>query len=92
MTAQNAKDYLPLIQALAEGKTVQVRLGEEWTDCLVFGWNNPPDHYRIKPEPRVLFAVFREDLIRLGVFNDIKSAEDYAKDWSGKVVKFQEVL
>ena len=53
MNAQNAREYLPLVQALADGKTLQ-------TSCPSFGWHDieeyhfvkSPRHYRIKPEPR----------------------------------------
>lgn len=52
MTRENAKDLLPIIQAFAEGKTIEFRnsLGV-WIDCdgVMFNW--PPKDYRIKPEP-----------------------------------------
>ena len=59
MNKDNAKDYLPLVQALAEGKTIQrnVNLGPlgspKWEDSddLCFDW--PSLVYRIKPEPLV---------------------------------------
>lgn len=56
MTKDNARDYLPLVQALAEGKVIQINTGSErgWHDfqCDV-SFDLPPNHYRIKPEPRV---------------------------------------
>jgi hypothetical protein len=65
MNKENAKDYLPLVQALADGKTIQFKclLMEtipynsdfKWKDIACnseFKWTNAPDHYRIKPEPR----------------------------------------
>lgn len=53
ITKENAHQYLPLVQALAEGKTVQVNRPDK-------GWVEPevgltflyqPQYYRIKPEP-----------------------------------------
>lgn len=53
MTRQEAKELLPIIQAFADGKTVQL-LGEDkrWEDldCPIFGGD--PKHYRVKPEPK----------------------------------------
>ena len=53
MNAQNAHKYLPLVQALANGLTIQCNDRGEWVDVDslytdVYG----PDEYRIKPEPR----------------------------------------
>jgi hypothetical protein len=54
MNKENAHLYLPLVQALADGKTIQVKQNGIWKDCsdlnLVFGFE--PHEYRIKPEPR----------------------------------------
>ena len=58
MNAQNAHKYLPLVQALANGKTIQCNDRGEWVDVDslytdVYG----PDEYRIKPEPRTFRIV-----------------------------------
>lgn len=53
MTREQAKELLPVIQAFAEGKTVQFKNSfEDWIDCdnIMFNW--PPKDYRIKPEPK----------------------------------------
>lgn len=56
MNKHNAQDYLPLVQALAEGKTIQYfsPAENEWIDAgeggLTFEFH--PNRYRIKPEPR----------------------------------------
>jgi hypothetical protein len=65
MNKENAHLFLPLVQALADGKTIQFKclLMEtipynsdfKWEDIprnSEFKWTNAPDHYRIKPEPR----------------------------------------
>lgn len=52
MTREEAKELLPIIQALSEGKTVQFLSNGEWidTDDPVFA--RQVDNYRIKPEPK----------------------------------------
>lgn len=57
MTREEAKQLLPIIQAFAEGKTIQVKVTDnrwyDWgdkTDELNF--NSGPQSYRIKPEPK----------------------------------------
>jgi hypothetical protein len=62
MTKESAKDYLPLVQALADGKTIQLNVGsaacpkwmDEWSD---FAFIDPPSNYRIKPEPRRIYGL-----------------------------------
>lgn len=52
MNKDNAKDYLPLVQALAEGKTIQYysTTTSKWVDDDDFTFCLPPTGYRIKPE------------------------------------------
>jgi hypothetical protein len=55
MNKQNAHQYLPLVQALAEGKTIQIQMNAGWMDVshdVDLRWDLPPESYRIKPEPR----------------------------------------
>ena len=53
MNASNAKDYLPLVQALAEGKTIQkFSDGDGWEDVRSPSFECPAKLYRIKPEPK----------------------------------------
>ena len=54
MTKETARDYLPLVQALAEGKTIQMRgdNDQEWEDSAKPDWTLHAHLYRIKPEPR----------------------------------------
>ena len=56
MTREEAKELLPIIQAFAEGKTIEVYYGEDqgWHTMVI---TNPkfdlnPSQYRIKPEPK----------------------------------------
>ena len=54
MTREEAKQLLPIIQAFAEGKTIQYYSEENgWIDWLNFvHFNEPPSTYRIKSEPK----------------------------------------
>ena len=55
MNQQNAALYLPLVQALAEGKMIQIRMNAGWANVdhnVDLRWDLPPESYRIKPEPR----------------------------------------
>ena len=55
MNKQQAKELLPIIQAFAEGKTVQIiDKNGEWINCscINFEFNSSPNSYRIKPEPK----------------------------------------
>ena len=53
MTRKEARDLLPLIQAYAEGKTIQ-RIDDknEWIDLCLVNFDFSPNKYRIKPEPK----------------------------------------
>lgn len=52
MTREEAKEFYPILQAYAEGKTLQVKSPEfGWTDCLHPSFDCKPNVYRIKPEP-----------------------------------------
>ena len=48
MTREEAKEFLPIMQAFAEGKTI------EWKDLIAESpkFDCKPSCYRIKPEPR----------------------------------------
>jgi hypothetical protein len=67
MTKENAHLYLPLIQAVAEGKTIEIfanRKGyEDWeeVDDFNFFCCCSPGTYRIKPEP-VMVPLGPEDV------------------------------
>ena len=58
MNKDNAKDYLPLVQALSEGKVIQYKYQKSdksyaWIDLeSAVDFCMPADRYRIKPEPR----------------------------------------
>ena len=52
MKREEAKEILPIIQAFAEGKTIEYRgLGGEWKAAHTPTWSSHL-FYRIKPEPK----------------------------------------
>lgn len=57
MNASNAKDYLPLVQAMADGKTIQFNRGGTWVDAMSPRFSDYlPSAFRIKPEPREIWV------------------------------------
>jgi hypothetical protein len=54
MNRENAHLFLPLVQALADGKTIQVYhpSRKQWEDSTNVEFIYRVDQYRIKPEPR----------------------------------------
>lgn len=54
MNRQQAKELLPVIQAFADGKTIQVKGGNGiWCDDVnELSFDLDPQDYRIKPEPK----------------------------------------
>lgn len=55
MTREEAKKFLPIIQAYAEGKTIQINYPSTgWKDSYLLSFNGSPSSYRIKPEPKYL--------------------------------------
>ena len=63
MTKENAHLFLPLVQALADGKTIEMhqRKSCSWIGMPELDFSFPPDKYRIKPEP-VLVPLGPEDV------------------------------
>lgn len=53
MNKENAHLFLPFVQAMAEGKTIQYA-SANWEDIeeLLFSEYDEPKDFRIKPEPR----------------------------------------
>ena len=53
MTREEAKELLPIIQAFAEGKTIEIGDNRGWRDLIIDSpkFDCEPSCYRIKPEP-----------------------------------------
>lgn len=73
MNKDNAYLFMPLVAALADGKTIQYRnsVNGKWTDMgpdSNIGFNQSIDRYRIKVEPIELHAVYnaRGDRLYVG--------------------------
>lgn len=52
MNRQEAKNMLPIIQAFAEGKTVEYLSNDNWVKQETFCFIDNVRNYRIKPEPK----------------------------------------
>ena len=52
MNKHDAKNFLPLVQALADGRMIQVKtLDCEWVNVHHIDVCYPSNYYRIKPDP-----------------------------------------
>lgn len=71
MNREQAKNLLPVIQAFADGETIQVRTEKGWEDLVNPDFICLPDRYRIKPEPLEVWIVVDRDGDPTGrVFNN----------------------
>lgn len=52
MNRKEAAGLVPIIQALSEGKMIQLFVGGKWIDTEYITPNYSPQLYRIKPEPK----------------------------------------
>ena len=52
MTREEAKELLPIMQAYAEGRTIQFLDGGKWADVYETDFYQSPGKYRIKQEPK----------------------------------------
>ena len=55
MTKENAGEFLPLLKAYSEGKTIQYEINRNgvFIDADTLTFNDLPSRYRIKPEPKL---------------------------------------
>lgn len=51
MTREQVKELLPIFQAFAEGKEIEMFFGNEWVKTTNPGFIFSSENYRIKPEP-----------------------------------------
>ena len=53
MTREQAKKLIPIIEAFAEGKTIQFfNFEKKWVDREYPSFDDDPSNYRIKPGPK----------------------------------------
>lgn len=62
MNKETAGQYLPLVQALADGRQLQEKVSvdvheQKWSDCFHPEFDRyPASNYRIKPDPREIWV------------------------------------
>lgn len=52
MNREQAKELLPIIQAFAEGKTIEYYSNDNWIEDKNFNFIDKAQNYRIKPSPK----------------------------------------
>lgn len=97
MNANNARDYLPLVQALADGKSLQYNVNRsdeapKWVDREDFTFDEHVTEYRIKPEPREIWVDRYVDGYNSDrAYSSKEHAEDGIQDgWHA--VRYREVI
>lgn len=89
MTREQAKELLPVIQAFAEGKTVQFRFSDgTWVDCRQLDFSGPQLNYRIKPEPREFWILVAASHVQMAAMK-VKPMSIYEGE---EVIHVREVL
>ena len=94
----NYDQMIAVLQAAKDGKAIQMRskvnrrTGGAWYDVTDPLWDFAACDYRVKPEPRVFYAVLREHGSQCVAYRDRKLAEKLADPPDYKVVKLVEVL
>ena len=56
MNREEAKELLPIIQAFAEGREVQLKYSSGWDSKESVAFTGKPEKYRIKPAPEVIYV------------------------------------
>lgn len=94
MNKDNAKDYLPLVQALADGKTIQLKCGDgRWHDQnggVSFALE--AENYRIKPEPRDIWVNRYPNGMENGIFNTEHAAKLHRANDTAVQIRYREVI
>jgi hypothetical protein len=94
MNREEAKKFLPLITAFAEGKTIQLKAGDcSWRDITDPCFSVPSACYRIKPEPKVLYINEYPSGRNFGVHHTEASARaNFSSDAKRIAVKYVEAI
>lgn len=94
MNKNNAKDFLPLVQALAEGKVIQIRMFscDPWKDCSRPDFTMDPPNYRIKPEPREIWVNRYPNGMENGIFNTEHAAKLHRANDTAVQIRYREVI
>ena len=51
MTPETAPEFIPMVQALADRKTIQRKVDSIWMDDPAPTFEGPVSHWRVKPAP-----------------------------------------
>lgn len=94
MNKSNARDYLPLVKALAEGKVVQYKWADgKWRDGEELSFESELEHYRIKPGPREIWFNRYNTGVESGPYESKEKAIEYAfHDHPMVQVRYREVI
>ena len=90
MNKENAHLFLPLVQALADGKTVQWKSDEGfWNDIHEIGFcsYDDPEYYRIKPEPRTFEVWYYKPTGRMYPWVEDKKIYVESDEWERITVR-----
>lgn len=83
MDREKAKALLPIIEAYANGETIQLYTGARWEDSSFnLTFSDPVEYYRIKPAPRTFYCI-EWDSGNVAVF---KSKKDRDSNWDKVIV------
>ena len=76
MNKDNAAQFLPLVQALMNGETIQwIDSERKWRDCIDIGFLHPAENYRVKPKPRTAYQVYLDAIYPQHAPNGFRSTE-----------------
>ena len=90
MNKDNAHDYIPLLQALGDGKTIQYkRTDNEWEDLVSVDFNYSSKYYRVKPEPRTFEMWLNKER---QIMHPVKETESDCCEYGWERITVQEVL
>lgn len=83
MNKENAREFLPLVQALAEGKAIEgyFEIDEKWRELVEVRFDAPVGQYRIKPEPREIFVVNDDEDLAYWYEEDARRGVEPPEGW-----------
>lgn len=91
MNKGTAKEYLPLVQALADGRVIEHKGRAGWYTADEPSFDFPPDQYRIKPEPKEVWFNRYEHGVTHGPYGSKEEAENNAANFATQV-RYREVI
>lgn len=92
MNREQAKALLPIITAFAEGKVIQYRYKKPdyaWAETTCPSWDVKSYEYRIKPEPRSLWAVYAGETMVAGPCTTRVWADNYVQQHKTTFVNYK---